>query len=157
MYLLTLITSGIFNKKMLMFSWFIKPFFSLATVSSDCPLRLNCLKWSIYYFNNNIWYKYTGITWHKDKYLMTDNKLRIPRKLKTETYKQLQIRSDMISICFCSSMFTNTTAWAKELGAIALPTFKKSWGGGNRFAPLFGIQFRKKYCFTLVWKHILSI
>ena len=60
---------------------------------------------------------------------MTDNKLRIPRKLKTETYKQQQIRSDMIYICFCSSMFTNTTAWAKELGAIALPTFKKSWGG----------------------------
>ena len=31
----------------------------------------------------------------KDKYLMADKKLRIPRKLKTETHKQLQIRTDM--------------------------------------------------------------
>ena len=30
----------------------------------------------------------------------------------------------------CSSNFTNTTSWAKELGAIALPTFK-NWGGGG--------------------------
>ena len=28
---------------------------------------------------------------------MTDNKLRIPRKLKTETHKQLQIRTDLNS------------------------------------------------------------
>ena len=53
----------------------------------------------------------------------------------------------MNSICVCSSMFTNTTSWAKELGAIALPTFKKSWGGQNSFAPLFGIQFKKKTLF----------
>ena len=62
---------------------------------------------------------------------MTDKKIRIPRKLKTETHKQLKIRTDMISICVCISMFTNTTSWAKELGAIALPTFKKSWGVGG--------------------------
>ena len=57
----------------------------------------------------------------------------------------------------CSSNFTNTTSWAKELGAIALPTFK-NWGRrGNSFAPLFGIKFKKTNLFTLVWKHILSI
>jgi len=28
------------------------------------------------------------------------------------------------SIWVCSSNFTNTTSWAKELGAISLPTFK---------------------------------
>jgi hypothetical protein len=33
----------------------------------------------------------------KDKYLMADKKLRIPRKLKTETHKQLKIRTDMNS------------------------------------------------------------
>jgi hypothetical protein len=42
-----------------------------------------------------------------------------------------------------SSSFTNSTSWAKELGAIALPTLK-SWGGGNYFAPpVFGIKFKK--------------
>ena len=30
-------------------------------------------------------------------------------------------------------------------------------GGGNSFAPLFGIKFKKKNFFALVWKHILSI
>ena len=89
----------IFIKKLLMFSRFMKPFFSLATVSSDWPLRLISLKLkgSIYYFNNNIWYKYTSITWQKNKYLMADKKLRIPRKLKTETHKQLKIQTDMNS------------------------------------------------------------
>jgi hypothetical protein len=29
--------------------------------------------------------------------------------------------------------------------------------GQNSFDPLFGIKFKKKTCFTLVWKHILSI
>ena len=33
----------------------------------------------------------------KDKYLMADKKLGIPRKLKTETLKQLKIRTDMNS------------------------------------------------------------
>jgi hypothetical protein len=40
-------------------------------------------------------------------------------------------------------MFTNTTSWATELGAIALPTFKKSWGGQNRFAPFLAFNLRK--------------
>ena len=33
----------------------------------------------------------------KDKYLMADQKIRITRKLKTETHKQLKIRTDMNS------------------------------------------------------------
>jgi hypothetical protein len=32
-----------------------------------------------------------------DKYLMADNKLGIPRKLKTERHKQLKILTDMNS------------------------------------------------------------
>jgi hypothetical protein len=49
---------------------------------------------------------------------MADKKLRIPRKLKTETVKQLKIRTDMNSDgpYECSSNFTNTTSRAKELG-----------------------------------------
>ena len=73
---------------------------------------------------------------------MADNTLRIPRKLKTETHKQLKIRTDMNSICVCSSMFTNTSSWAKELRTIALPTFKNSLLK-NSFAPLFGIKFKE--------------
>jgi hypothetical protein len=38
-----------------------------------------------------------NITWQKDKYLMTDKKLGIPRKLKTEKHKQLKIWTDMNS------------------------------------------------------------
>jgi hypothetical protein len=45
----------------------------------------------------------------------------------------------------------------KELGAIAPPLLLKIEGGMISFAPLFGIKFRKKNFFTLVWKHILSI
>jgi hypothetical protein len=48
------------------------------------------------------------------------------------------------SIWVCSSNFTNTTSWAKELGAIALSTFKNWEGGQNSFAPLFGIKFKEK-------------
>jgi hypothetical protein len=63
----------------------------------DCP-HLLC-PWSgisevqlqtrrvLYYFINNIWYKYTGITKQKDKYLMADKKLRIHWKLKIEQQK----------------------------------------------------------------------
>jgi hypothetical protein len=58
---------------------------------------------------------------------MADKKLGISRKLKTETHKQLKIRTDMNSDAPYESAvrkFTNTTSWVKELGAIALPTFK---------------------------------
>jgi hypothetical protein len=45
-------------------------------------LRLNSLKLkeSIYYFNNNIWYKCTSLTWQKDKYLMADKKITNTKK-----------------------------------------------------------------------------
>ena len=105
--------------------------------------------------NNNIWYKYTGITWQKDKYLMADKKLRIPRKLKTETHKQLKIRTDMNSDAPYESAIRTSLIplhgrknWEQ---LIALPTFK------NSFAHFLALNLRKKSFFTLVWKHILSI
>jgi hypothetical protein len=58
------------------------------------------LKGSIHYFNNNIWYKYTGITWQKEKYLMANNNLRIHCTQKTEDWAiqtPLKIRTDIIS------------------------------------------------------------
>jgi len=65
---------------------------------------------------------------------MADKKLRIPRKLKIEQRKhnyKIQYRHDLgSSIWVCSSNFTNTTSWAKELGAMVLPILK-SWGGGQ--------------------------
>ena len=61
---------------------------------------------------------------------MADKKLRIPRKLKTETLKQLKIRTDM-----------NSDA---------------PYESGNNFAPFLALNLRKNF-FTLVWKHILSI
>ena len=58
---------------------------------------------------------------------MADKKLRIPRKLKTETHKQLIIRTDINSdapyMSLQSELPYNTTSWAKEQGVIALPTF----------------------------------
>ena len=57
---------------------------------------------------------------------MADKKLRIPRKLKTETLKQLKIRTDMNSDApYESAVRTSLIPLqGKELGAIALPTFK---------------------------------
>jgi hypothetical protein len=62
---------------------------SLIIYTTDWELHLLVinLKGSIYYFINNIWYKYTGKTKQKDKYLMADKKLRIHRKLKIEQHK----------------------------------------------------------------------
>jgi hypothetical protein len=62
---------------------------SLIIYPTDWELHLLVinLKGSIYYFINNIWYKYTGKTKQKDKYLMADKKLRIHRKLKVEQHK----------------------------------------------------------------------
>ena len=132
----------IFIKKLLMFWWFMKPFFSLATVSSDWPLRLNSLKLkgSIYYFN-----KYTSITWQKDKYLMADKKITNTQKTEdwdAQTTKNPNWHELRCSIWVCSSNFTNTTSWVKELGAIALPTFK-NWGRDS-FAPFLALNLRKK-------------
>jgi hypothetical protein len=52
------------------------------TTDWDLPLLVISLKGSIYYFINNIWYKYTGISKQKDIYLLADKKLWIHRKLK---------------------------------------------------------------------------
>ena len=92
---------------------------------------------------------------------MADKKLRIPRKLKTETLKQLKIRTDMNSDAPYES--------AVRTSLIPLQG-RKSWGqlpslllkivgrGGNSFAPLFGINVKKKNLFfTIEWKHKLSI
>ena len=90
---------------------------------------------------------------------MADKKLRIPRKLKIETHKQLKIRTDMSSDApYESAVRTSLIplqrrkSWG-QLSSLLL----KIEGGGNSFAPLFGIKFKKKNFFTLVWKHILSI
>ena len=91
---------------------------------------------------------------------MVDKILRTPRKLKTETHKQLKIRTDMNSDAPYES--------AVRISLIPLHG-RKSWaqlpslllriegGGQNSFATLFGIKFKKKNFLTLVWKHILSI
>ena len=55
---------------------------------------------------------------------MADKKLRIPRKLKTETHKQLKIRTDMNSDASYESAVRTSLIPLHELGAIALPTFK---------------------------------
>ena len=55
--------------------------------SNQIKLLVISLKGSIYYFINNIWYKYTGITKQKNKYLMAEKNLWIHRKLKIEQHK----------------------------------------------------------------------
>jgi hypothetical protein len=51
------------------------------TTDWELPLLVISLKGSIYYFaNHNIWYKYTGITKQKDKYLMADKKITNTQK-----------------------------------------------------------------------------
>jgi hypothetical protein len=59
-------------------------------------------------------------TWQKDKYLMPDKKLRIPRKLKTDaqTTKNLNWHELRCSIRVCSLNFTNTVPLQG----------RKSWG-----------------------------
>jgi hypothetical protein len=100
---------------------------SLNVYTTDWELHLLVinLKGSIYYFINNIWYKYAGITKQKEKYLMADKKLR--RKLTenwrlsnpntTKTPDRHELRC---CIWVWSSNFTNATSWEKELGEIIL-------------------------------------
>ena len=90
---------------------------------------------------------------------MADKKLRIPRKLKTETHKQLKIRTDMNSDApYESAVRTSLIPLHGRKSWGPLPSLPlKIEGGGNSFAPLFGIKFKKKNCFTIVWKHILSL
>ena len=87
----------------------------------------------------------SSITWQKDKYLIADKKLRIPRKLKTETHKQLKIRTDMRSDApYESAVRTSLIPlhgrknWEQ---LIALPTFK------NSFAHFLALNLRKKKLF----------
>ena len=91
---------------------------------------------------------------------MADKKLRIPRKLKTETHKQLNIRTDMNSDApYESAVRTSLIPLhgRKSWGQLPSLLLKMERGGQNSFAPLFGINFKKKFLLTLVWKHILSI
>ena len=96
-----------------MFPWFMKPFFQ-ATVSSDWPLHLNSLKGSIYYFSNNIWYKYTGILnmtkrqifngWQKitntqkTEDLATQTQLKIPADVKSDAPYESAVRTSLIPL-----------------------------------------------------------
>jgi hypothetical protein len=91
---------------------------------------------------------------------MADKTLRIPRKLKTETLKQLKIRTDMNSYApYESAVRTSLIPLhgRKSWGKLPSLHLKMEGGGGNSFALLFGIKFKEKIFFTLVWKHILSI
>ena len=77
---------------------------------------------------------------------MADKKLGIPRKLKTETHKQLKIRTDMNSDApYESAVRTSLIplhgrkSWGQ---LIALPTFK-NWERDS-FAPFLALNLRKK-------------
>jgi hypothetical protein len=89
---------------------------------------------------------------------MADKKLRIPRKLKTETLKQLKIRTDMNSDApYESAVRTSLIPLQGRKSWGQLPSLLlKIEGGGNNFAPFLALNLRKNF-FTLVWKHILSI
>jgi hypothetical protein len=91
---------------------------------------------------------------------MTDKKLRIPRKLKTETHKQLKIRTNMNSDApYESAVRTSLIPLhgRKSWGKLPSLLLTIEGGGGNSFAPLLALNLRKNTFFTLVWKHILSI
>ena len=87
---------------------------------------------------------------------MADKTLRIPRKLKTETHKQLKIRTDAP---YESAVRTSLIPLhgRKSWGQLPSLLLKMEGGGQNSFPPLFGINFKKTFLLTLVWKHILSI
>ena len=85
---------------------------------------------------------------------MADKKLRIPRKLKTETLKQLKIRTDMNSDApYESAVRTSLIPHQgrKSWGQLPSLLLKIEGGGvgGNSYAPLFGIKFKKKKLFLL--------
>ena len=75
---------------------------------------------------------------------MADKKLRIPRKLKTETHKQLNIRTDMNSDApYESAVRTSLIPLhgRKSWGQLPSLLLKMEGGRQNSFAPLFGITF----------------
>ena len=72
---------------------------------------------------------------------MADKKLRIPRKRKTETLKQLKIRTDMNSDApYESAVRTSLIPLQgrKSWGQLPSLLLKIEGRGGNSFAPLFG-------------------
>ena len=78
---------------------------------------------------------------------MTDKKLRIPRKLKTETHKQLKIRTDMNSDApYESAVRTSLIplhgrkSWEK-LPSLLLKIEGGGGGGQNSFAPLLTLFY----------------
>ena len=81
---------------------------------------------------------------------MADKKLGIPRKLKTQMHKQLKIWTDMNSDApYESAVRTSLIPLhgRKSLGQLPSLLLKIEGGGGNSFAPLFGIKFKKKKLF----------
>jgi hypothetical protein len=81
---------------------------------------------------------------------MADKKLRIPRKLKIETHKQLKIRTDMNSDApYESAVRTSLIPLhgRKSWGQLPFLRLKIEGRGQNSFAPLFGIKFKKNNFF----------
>ena len=81
---------------------------------------------------------------------MADKKLRIPRKLKTETHKQLKIWTYMNSDApYESAVRTSLIPLhgRKSWGQLPSLLLKIEGGGQNSFASLFGIKFKKKIQF----------
>ena len=85
----------------------------------------------------------------KRQYLMADKKLRILRKLKTETHKQLKIRTDMNS----------DAPYESAVRTLLIPLHgRKTWGqlpslllkieGGDKIVlpPFLALNLRKKTC-----------
>ena len=83
---------------------------------------------------------------------MADKKLRIPRKLKAETLKQLKIRTDMNSDApYESAVRTSLIPLQgqKSWGQLPPLLLNIEGGGDDSFAPLFGIKFKKIFFFLL--------
>ena len=83
---------------------------------------------------------------------MADKKLRIPRKLKTETLKQLKIRTDMNSDApYESAVRTSLIPhqWRKSWGQLPSLLLKIEGGGGGEIVmpPFLALNLRKKNFF----------
>ena len=74
---------------------------------------------------------------------MADKTLRIPRKLKTETHKQLKIRTDAP---YESAVRTSLMPLhgRKSWGQLPSLLLKIEGGGKNSFAPFLALNLRKK-------------
>ena len=87
---------------------------------------------------------------------MADKKLRIPRKLKTGTHKQLKIRTDMNSdVPYESAVRTSLIPLHGRKSWGQLPSLRLKIEGGGKIVlpPFLALNLRKNF-FTLVWKHI---